>query len=544
MLLFNLKSCFKSCVALSVVSLALGMGTVSAGPNTPGQVKTFEFTWVHTDTTGVSYYRLTENPDRISGFSEVAIIPLESTSYDLEVPLHLRADARYILSACTEADLCSDSNLVDISHKVPGAIGYFKASNTAAGDSFGGATSLSADGNVLVVGARQADVTDSEVDGDVALASAGAVYVFEKSDGIWAETAYITASNAGAGDRFGNAVSLNADGSILAVGAFQEDSSAGAVYLFEKQDDSWVQRAYIKADNAAADSQFGQAVSLNADGTILAVGANLESAGAGAVYVFEQGASNWAQASYIQADEADAADSFGSTVSLSRDGDVLAVGASSEDGGAVYVFEQHFGSWDQSANIKPDNSTADDLFGSAISLSADGNVLAVGAGGEDGVASDVEGDNSISNSGAAYLFTRNEDSWDQSAYIKASNADVGDAFGTAVSLNADGSILAVSAAFEGSDATAINGAQDSDAASTAGAGAAYVFKKRDADWNQIAYIKASNTDADDAFGAAVSLSADGNVLAVGATGEAGKTTGVDGDQGDNSAAGAGAVYLY
>ena len=60
----------------------------------------------------------------------------------------------------------------------------------------------------------------------------------------------------------------------------------------------------------------------------------------------------------------------------------------------------------------------------------------------------------------------------------------------------------------------------------------------------IGYFKASNTDARDLFGVAVALSADGNTLSVGAFGEESDATGVGGDQNDNAANEAGAVYLY
>src|SRR5207249_11240001 len=75
------------------------------------------------------------------------------------------------------------------------------------------------------------------------------------------------------------------------------------------------------------------------------------------------------------------------------------------------------------------------------------------------------------------------------------------------------------------------------------AGAAYVFTRSAGTWSQQAYVKASNTGADDFFGASVALSGDGNTLAVGARGEASSTTGI-GSTPNESAANAGAVYLY
>ena len=129
--------------------------------------------------------------------------------------------------------------------------------------------------------------------------------------------------------------------------------------------------------------------------------------------------------------------------------------------------------------------------------------------------------------------------WSQQAYIKASNTETLDIFG--VSLALDGDALAVGAESEDSSATGINGDQTDNSASNSGA--VYVFT-RDAGgiWSQQAYIKASNTQAGDRFGTMITL--DGDTLAVGAENEDSSATGVAGDQADNSAMDAGAVYVF
>lgn len=127
-------------------------------------------------------------------------------------------------------------------------------------------------------------------------------------------------------------------------------------------------------------------------------------------------------------------------------------------------------------------------------------------------------------------------------YVKASNADSGDYFGVSVALAADGNTLAVGAIGEASNARGINGDQNDNTA--AGSGAVYVFTRSGTAWRQEAYVKASNAEANDQFGSAVALAADGNTLAVGAYYEASNATGIGGDQTDNSAGGSGAVYLY
>ncbi len=192
----------------------------------------------------------------------------------------------------------------------------------------------------------------------------------------------------------------------------------------------------------------------------------------------------------------------------------------------------------QEAYVKASNTNFNDNFGFCVSLS--GDTLAVGARSEAGSATGVNGnqaDNSAIDSGAVYVFTRAATTWSQQAYIKASNTNANDQFGSSVSLSGD--TLAVGAPFENGNAIGINGNEA--AQSAADSGAVYVFTRAAEAWSQQAYIKASNTNTMDYFGTSVSLA--GNILAVGAPGEASGATGTDGNQADNSANASGAVYV-
>ena len=195
--------------------------------------------------------------------------------------------------------------------------------------------------------------------------------------------------------------------------------------------------------------------------------------------------------------------------------------------------------------------------GNTVSISADGNTIAVGAPHEASASRGINGnqnDDSASNAGAVYVYTRNGSSWTQQAYVKASNAGSGDYFGSSVDLSADGNTLAVAAHWEASDARGINGNQEDN--SIPQAGAVYIFTRSGGRWTQQAYIKSSNTGEKligeelvgggdgDQFGFSLALSADGSTLAVGAVGEDSTATGINGNQADNSAVSAGAVYTY
>jgi hypothetical protein len=126
----------------------------------------------------------------------------------------------------------------------------------------------------------------------------------------------------------------------------------------------------------------------------------------------------------------------------------------------------------------------------------------------------------------------------QQAYLKASNTGVWDYFGYSVAISGD--TLVVGAFAEDSNAVGVNGDQGNNLALNAGA--AYVFVRTGGVWVQQAYLKASNTGAGDNFGWSVAIS--GDTVVVGASIEASNATGVNGDQGDNSAIGSGAAYVF
>ena len=109
-------------------------------------------------------------------------------------------------------------------------------------------------------------------------------------------------------------------------------------------------------------------------------------------------------------------------------------------------------------------------------------------------------------------------------------------------MSGDGDTLAIGAPFEDSSATGVGNSQLDNLSLEAGA--VYTFTRDAGNWAQQAYIKASNTGADDRFGSAVSLSSDGGTLAVSAVREDGSAVGVDGNQDDNSASDSGAVYVF
>jgi len=323
-----------------------------------------------------------------------------------------------------------------------------------------------------------------------------------------AQNAYLKASNTDEDDRFGVAVAISGD--TIVVGAFGEDSSTQEINGNQN-------------DNAAVD--------------------------AGAAYVFVRRGSGWTQEAYLKANNAGAFDFFGSVLAIS--GDTIVVGAPSEasiatgvngngadntapGAGAAYVFVRGAQGWQQQAYLKASNTGAGDGFGSAVAVF--GNTIVIGAPAED--SNGTPSNNTITNSGAAYVFTRSGDTWTQQAYLKASNIGSNDEFGTAVAVSEH--TLVVGARYERSNATGVNGDETNNSALDAGA--AYVYVRNGTVWTQQAYLKASNTGPTQEFGGAVGVS--GNTVIVGATGESGPSSGVNGLQVLNLSIGSGAAYLF
>lgn len=429
---------------------------------------------------------------------------------------------------------------------------YLKAHNSSEGDGFGKNVAIS--GNTVVVGSSGEDSggTDS-----------GAAYVFVYEGSSWFQQAFLKASNADSGDNFGKSVAI--DENTIVIGASGESSNAtgvngnqldnsleevGAAYVFVRDGAVWKQQAYLKAWNAEDKDYFGTTVAIS--GNTIVVGATGEDSGAtgvngnqfdnskpfsGAAYVFERTGSTWVQTAYLKASNTDSRDSF-CLVAIS--GDTIVVGAANEDSrakgvngnqneegsdtGAAYVFVRDGSTWKQQAYLKASNAENKEYFGT---VAISGDTIVVGAYLE----------SNPLDSGAAYIFVRSGSNWVQQAYLKPSNTDKRDFFGSGVAIS--GNVVIIGAGGESSSATGVNGNQQDN--NSGGSGAAYIFVRTGDTWSQAAYVKSSNSEAGDDFR---SVAVSGNTIVVGAAGEDSKAKGINGDQTDNGAPDSGAVYAF
>ena len=188
-------------------------------------------------------------------------------------------------------------------------------------------------------------------------------------------------------------------------------------------------------------------------------------------------------------------------MALNHDGTTLAVGAQSEasgaaginanqadnaagDAGAAYVYVRRGTAWAQQAYIKASNAQGGDRFGFCLSLSGDGNTLAVCGYDEDGGATGVNGpqNEGAGGSGAAYVFVRRGAAWAQEAYVKASNTAPNAAMGSSIALSADGNTLAVGSADEDSLSPGVDGNQSYVPVNEGSAGAVYMFGRTNGVW--------------------------------------------------------------
>jgi len=442
----------------------------------------------------------------------------------------------------------------------------------ASNDLSGMSVSLSSDGNVVAIGAY---LNDGSIPGD---SNAGHVRVYAWNGTIWEKRGGDIDGEA-ANDVSGVGVSLSSDGSIVAIGAFGGTGNGHVrVYKYDvtkttaETDQSSPDFGPVKWRRLGADidgelsyDYSGRSVSLSSDGSIVAIGAHYNDSNGFAnnghvrvykydedkdVAVTDQTASDFGPIGWnrlgADIDGAATGDNSGSSVSLSSDGSIVAIGAFLNDGtglsnsGHVRVYKYDatktttqldesqagFGpvGWNRlGADI--DGEAAQDVSGYSVSLSSDGSIVAIGAYGNDS--------NGFTSNGHVRVYkydvTKTTAETDQSSpdfgpvKWRRLGADIdgeltGDSSGRSVSLSSDGSIVAIGA--YRNDGTGLSNSghvrvykydEDKDAAVTDQTASDF----GPIGWNRLG-VDTDGEAANDLSGSSVSLNDNGSTVAIGA----------------------------
>jgi hypothetical protein len=355
----------------------------------------------------------------------------------------------------------------------------------ATDDNFGRRVSISSNGNTIAIGAYLNDGNGID---------SGQARVYQNTAGTWTQIGSDIDGTL-ANDQSGESVCISGDASTLAIGSVNHNSYSGQVRVYKNTLGNWTQIGTDINGEASGDN-FGSSISLSTDGNKIAIGANLNDANgsnSGNVRVFQYITGVWTQiGTSINGEAAD--DLSGYSVALSSDGSIVAIGAYRNDGngvnsGHVRVYQNTVGAWTQIGN-DINGEAADDQSGN-VSLSANGYTVAIGAYGNDG--------NGLS-SGQVRVYQNSSGTWIQIGN-DIDGEVAGDQSGYSVSISGDGNIVAIGAF--GNDGNGVN------------SGNVRIFKNITGVWTQIG-TNINGEATVDMSGWNVSLSSDGKTVIIGA----------------------------
>jgi len=513
------------------------------------------------DAIGASYYRLLYKGGAGAFKPLIDNIPASTTQVKLGVAVHLQPWSliRYAVAACNSSG-CTNSAAIFPQNLMLDSIGYFKASNTDPGDGFGGSLVLSDDGRTLAVVASSESSNATGVNGNQASNSSpgsGAVYVFHRTSSGWRQEAYLKAGVNQPGQALGasfvktppvefekisgKAIAINANGSLLAVGAYRQDVAglreAGVVYIYQKSaSGSWSLAATLNSPRPNSLNNFGASVEMSLDGRTLKV-IELELSDEEGVlprfrtHIFVRPGTEW-QHSVTFVQFTNSAD-FCHTSRLSGDGATLVLPCDNPIRGAVilYTVKRIGNTWTLVSDQTPGELFMDINFG--LALDFDATTMAV-----------QQSEDTVEQRRFVGIFRWTGSSWVRETKFPA--PPIPDAlgsreFGANLALSRTGNVLAIGDAIAAEDGA---GVSPTPMPGSEIRGAVYIWK-RDAGgtWIRRSVVKSPNPGIRE-FGTSVALCGNGNALAVGAGGEDSKAKGVDGDRTDNSATDSGAAYLY
>jgi hypothetical protein len=300
---------------------------------------------------------------------------------------------------------------------------------------------------------------------------------------------YVLGGNVGCG------VALAADGNTMATGGCYYPGGGG--YVYTRSGVTWSrQGSKLQGTGAVGESRQGESVSMSADGNTLALGGLDDDSQAGATWIFVRNSGVWSQQGAKLVGSGGSTAKQGGAVALSADGNTLVVGGAGDlsGRGAVWIFKRANGVWTQFGNkITPSDGTLNPYpqFGTSVAVNANGDTVLVG-----GIAD--------SYLGAAWVFTRDTTTYVQQGTKLVGSGYIGNAMqGYSVGLSADGNTAVVGGAFDDTRK-----------------GALWVFKRAAGVWSQDgSKLVATGMIGRALVGYSVALSADGDTIVTGASGD-------------------------
>ena len=370
------------------------------------------------------------------------------------------------------------------------------ASDNAMDDRFGFAVAIS--GDYAIIGAYK---NDGNTD------ISGSAYIYKRNfDDTWEQKAKLVASDGVMNDQFGYSVAIS--GNYVIIGSLYNISNSGSAYIFKRNsDESWTQKAKLRASDADINDKFGNAVSISGDYVVIGALEDKENGiESGSAYIFKRNANeSWTQKAKLLASDGEDYGRFGGSVSIS--GDDLIIGADGDNdqganSGSAYIYKRNPDeSWTQKAKLLASDGTGDDRFGYSVAISGDDVVI---------------GACQNTGTGSAYVFKRNPDeSWSQSVKLLASNGGLAPWFGCSVAMSGDYIVIGAYGENDKGDRS----------------GSTYIYTRSGESWvPQATKLLASDGTMDDNFGCAVAIS--GSYVVIGA----------DGDT--PNGAGSGSAYIF
>ncbi len=290
----------------------------------------------------------------------------------------------------------------------------------------GTAVAISAEGNTVAVG------------GPLDNTSAGAVWIFTRSSGVWSQQGNkLTGTGATGNAQQGSSLSLSASGDILAVGGPADNMFGGATWVFARSAGAWTQEgSKLVGTGMSGQARQGVSVAVSSDGTTLIVGGNNDMNRRGAAWIFTRGSGSWSQQGNKLIGSSSSADAWqGISVAISADGNTALVGGSNDNSlkGSVWVFTRSSGVWSQlGSKLSGTGAVGSSRQGSSVGLSADGNTVVIGGAGDD------------SNKGAIWVFKRNGSTFtQQGSKVSGSGATGSARQGTSISVSSNGTTAAL-----------------------------------------------------------------------------------------------------